>query len=154
MANRSKAKGTAHETQCVNYLRARLEDPRIERRALHGNKDMGDIYNLYAHAFASGIAECKAHKDWGPADLKEWQRQTEAEKANADADFALLIVKTPGCGPKNFGRTRTFLTVHDLLVASGIAYIDHEDRQTALSTWVELPLESVCTLIEGEPWQR
>ena len=81
MTNRPKKIGTGFETAVCRYLRERLQDDRIERRALHGSKDCGDIYGLYAHGF-DGIAECKAHKSWNqPARLAEWREQTLAERA-------------------------------------------------------------------------
>lgn len=149
MANRSKSKGTAFETACRNWLAARMGDPRIERRALHGSKDMGDIYGLVAHGCATGIVECKCHATVTPSLVAEWQDQTEAERCNADADFAILAIKTPGVGAKSFGRTRARLTLRSLLAAAGLSYEVGMASEAALDEWVECDLETVCSLVEG-----
>lgn len=148
MTNRSKAKGTAYETQLVRWLRARLGDERIERRALHGNRDMGDIYGLVCHGDAEGIVEAKAHATVTPSLVAEWQRQTEDERANADADFALLAIKTPGVGDKSMGRTRVRLTVGSLLAVAGVSYVRSHGIDDVAETWVETDLETVCSLME------
>ena len=49
MGSRQKAKGTRFESSVVRYMREALGDDRIERRALHGTQDMGDIYGIRAH---------------------------------------------------------------------------------------------------------
>ncbi|MDD6566960.1 MAG: hypothetical protein PUF11_09300 [Parafannyhessea umbonata] len=146
--NRSKNRGTRFETMVVRWLCERLGDDRIERRALHGSKDMGDIYGLVCHGNAEGIVECKAHSEVTPSKVAEWQRQTEDEQANAGADFALLAIKTPNVGPKSLGRTRVRLTTASLMAISGVAWL-HGAHDSALSQWVETDLETVCALMEG-----
>ena len=59
-----KALGTAWETAVVRYTQAQLGDERIERRALHGARDMGDVHGLFAHGY-EGIIECKRDRDMG-----------------------------------------------------------------------------------------
>lgn len=146
--NRSKTKGTAFESQVTKWLQARLGDDRIERRALHGNRDMGDIYGLVCHGNAAGIVECKAHSTVTPSLVAEWQRQTEDEQANAGADFALLVIKTPNVGAKSLGRTRVRMTTASLLAISGVCWL-HGAHDSALSRWVETDLETACSLMEG-----
>lgn len=147
--NRSKKRGTAFETALVRWLQERLGDERIERRALHGSKDMGDIYGLVCHGNAEGIVEAKAHATVTPSLVSEWQRQTEDEQANACADFALLAIKTPGVGQKSLGRTRVRMTTSSLLAISGVAWL-HGAHDSALTRWVETDLETVCSLMEGD----
>lgn len=148
--NRPKKKGTAFETALVRWLRERLGDERIERRAMHGSRDMGDIYGLACHGNAEGIIEAKAHATVTPSLVAEWQRQTEDEQANAGADFALLAIKTPNVGQKSLGRTRVRMTTSSLLAISGVAWL-HGAHDSALSRWVETDLETVCSLMEGVP---
>lgn len=148
MANRPKAKGTAFETQCVRYLRKRLGDERIERRALHGSKDMGDIYNIFAHGH-EGIAECKSYVRFGPADEAKWERQTEIERGNADADFALLIVHKKGVGERRFGLNECHVQARDFAKIAGGRFTCLFG-ESAYDTWLKLPLERVCSLMLGE----
>lgn len=146
MTNRPKKIGTAFESQCVRWLGARLGDDRIERRALHGSRDMGDIHGLLAHG-AQGIAECKAHKRVTPSLVASWREQTEAERCNADADFALLLVKTAGVGDATFGRTECQLTVASLMAVCGAGGLPDALRARVGEEWVSLDLEAACRLM-------
>lgn len=147
MANKPKQIGTRFESDCVSFLRERLDDDRIERRALHGSKDLGDIFGLHAHGHV-GIVECKAHKKWGPADLAKWKEQTVAERGNADADFALLVVHKNGVGRKRFGENTCFMQVRDLekIMGGDFTCIAGE---LAKALWVRVTLEDACVMIEG-----
>jgi len=147
VTNRSKRKGTSFETACVRFLRGRLQDDRIERRALHGSRDMGDLYGLRAHGF-EGIAECKDHAQWGPADLARWREQTVAERGNADADFSLLVIHKAGVGGRNFGRNICQMQVRDLMRVMG-GEMTCLAGETAMDVWVQVDLEAACQMIEG-----
>lgn len=148
MTNRSKAKGTKFETACVRFLRKRLEDERIERRALHGNKDAGDIFGVFAHGH-EGIVECKDYKQWAKVDLARWQEQTVIERGNADADFALLVVHKAGCGSAFFGDNHCYMQVRDLerIVGGEFRCLAGD---SAKDTWLCMPLEVACTHIMGD----
>lgn len=148
MANRSKAKGTAFETLCARWLRERLDDDRIDRRALSGAKDRGDLYGLYAHGW-EGIAECKDYRSCSDADLEEWQRQTEAERLNACADWALLIVHRKGCGAGRVGRNITYMTIRTLFYLTGAPPEDVPDADV-LDAYVATSLEQACRWITHE----
>ena len=141
-----KAKGTAWETAVVRYMRAQLDDERIERRALHGSKDMGDIHGLWAHGF-EGIVECKAVRAAGSKALAEWQRQTLDERENADAGFALLVCKNFN---HSVGEAFCWVTLRDLArIALPLCVNDgHMDR--ADETWACLPLSTACALMRGD----
>lgn len=130
----------------MRYLRTRLHDDRIDRRVLHGSKDMGDIYNIYAHGH-EGVAEAKSYKSYTRADLVRWQGECVIERANADADFILLIVHEPGCGRARFGQNSCYVQVRDLQKVMGGTVLAGE---TALDMWVRLPLEDACRLIRWE----
>lgn len=148
MANKPKAKGTSFETQCVTYLRARLGDGRIERRALHGNNDMGDIHNLFAHGH-EGVVECKNYREWGPADLAKWKSQTVDERGNADADFALLVVHRDGCGKARFGENHCYMQVRDLeKVIGGEFSCLYGDSSKDM--WVCVTVDDACKMMLGE----
>ena len=148
MTNIPKRRGTAFESAVVRYLRERTGDERIERRALHGSKDMGDIYGIYAHG-NSGIAECKAHKSYGPALLAQWREQTLAERGNADADFAVLVVKVPQAP---IGECIAHVTIRDLFrVGCGHFSPAHYNR-VCDEMWVMMTLSELAGLIIGRQW--
>ena len=148
MTNRSKAKGTKFETQVCLWLRERLEDDRIERRALHGSRDMGDLYGLWAHGW-EGIVECKDYDSWADADLAKWQRQAEDERLNACADWALLVVHRKGCGAARVGSNHTYLTIRSLLYLAGIRP-QERPHDCVLDAYVELTLAKACDLMTFE----
>lgn len=94
MVNKPKNKGTAFETAVVRYLRWALDEPRIDRMALHGSQDVGDIANVYYNG-KPVVIECKNTKQ--PNTRKHWQ-QTEDEMGNADTNLGILIWHKPGLG--------------------------------------------------------
>lgn len=83
--SRSKAKGTSAESAVVNYLREWA--PFVERRALQGSKDTGDI-NLGNGA--SVVIEVKNHAQ---VKLAEFVDEAVAEGDNANADVAVAWIK-------------------------------------------------------------
>lgn len=82
--NRSKIEGTKAETSFVRYLRLHGW-PYAERRALSGNKDLGDTTGHPGLVF-----EVKAEKDLSyPGAMRE----TEIERRNAKAEYGVMIHK-------------------------------------------------------------
>lgn len=79
----AKKKGTAAEREVVNYLKRWWPD--AERRALSGNKDKGDVAGI-----PGVVVEVKAA---ARQELPKWQRETLAERRNADAQRCVLVVK-------------------------------------------------------------
>lgn len=156
MANPSKDVGTKFETATVAYLRERTGDSRIERRAMHGHCDMGDVYGIRAHGY-EGIAECKRVERLTADKLDKFKRQAIDERGNADADFVLLIVWRKGKGyqvrdgkaPASFGENVCWLTVEDLLKVSGL-YDTLKVADWALGTWVSAPLGDIVDMIVGD----
>lgn len=143
-----REKGTRFETAVCRYIAGELQDVRVERRALHGSKDMGDLFGIYAHGF-SGIAECKAHQHVTPKLVAKWREETLDERDNADADFALLVIKVPNVGT---AQARCHVTLRDLArIARPIAVNRGElHLEDADSRWVSMTLEECCALMVGE----
>ena len=141
-----KQRGTEFETAVVRYMRAQLDDERIERRALHGSHDMGDIHGLWAHGF-SGIVECKAVRAAGAKALAEWQRQTLDERDNTDAGFALLVVKSFN---HSVGDAFCWLTLRDLARIALPLRVNDGWSERADETWACLPLSVACALTRGD----
>jgi len=145
---RPKDKGTRFETACVRYLRKRLEDERIDRAAMRGNRDAGDIHGLVAHG-RKGIVECKDYKSWSRSDLLDWQSQTVTERGNADADFALLVIHTKGVGETRFGDNACHLQVRDLERVMGGEFRCLAG-DTAKEMWITANLETICKFIMSD----
>lgn len=145
--SRAKAKGTRFESALVRYLRAGLEDDRVERRALSGSKDMGDLHHLFAHG-SEGIVEAKSHKTVTFGKVSEWREQTLDERENADADFALLIVDVYG---SPIGRSKVHVTIRDFArICLGMNVV----RSSSLSelyddVWVVMTLDDAIRLMRG-----
>lgn len=85
--SKQRAKGTLFETAVANFLREH-GFPYVERRALNGAYDKGDLTGL-----GPIVVECKNHKTLA---LSEWVQETEQERANADAEYGVLVVKRRG----------------------------------------------------------
>lgn len=82
--SKAKAKGTTAERDVVKYLHA-AGWTGVERRALSGNKDRGDI---------AGIPNvCIEVKAQARPELAKWARELYVEMNNAEASFGLLVVK-------------------------------------------------------------
>lgn len=156
MKTRPKDLGTAYESANVAYARERTGDSRIERRAQHGNHDMGDVYGIRAHG-REGIMECKRVERLSDALLDSFKGQALAERGNADADFVLLSVWRRGKGykavngkaPKSFGGNLCYVTIEDLLKIAG-ATGELTIAEEVADTWVCLPIEKAFDLITGE----
>lgn len=89
----ARAKGTAAESAVVEFLS--LQWPYVERRALSGSNDRGDIAGIPGVVF-----EVKAA---ARLEIPAWLRELEVEIANDDAQTGLLIVKPRGVGTKRVG---------------------------------------------------
>lgn len=99
--SKSKQKGTAAETAVVKALQ-RLGWPHVERRALQGAEDKGDISGIPGVCF-----EVKDAKTW---QVSGWLQETLEERANAKATHGILVIKLPGVGHSN---AEKWLTVMD-----------------------------------------
>lgn len=98
--SRSKQIGTSAETAVVRWLQANGY-PHAERRALHGNNDLGDIVGMVG--ICCEVKGGKAAETCAPADLATWQAQTLAETRNSHAAIGVLICKRKGVGATRVG---------------------------------------------------
>lgn len=92
--SRQKQKGTAFETAIVEYLQDKLCDETIERRALNGTCDRGDISGVTFCGHRM-VLECKNEARMR---LAEYVREAEAEAANDNAFYYAVIHKKHGTG--------------------------------------------------------
>lgn len=79
--SRSKQKGTKWESAIVDYL-AEHGFPHVERRALTGSQDRGDIAGV-----VGWVLEAKNHARDA---LSAWIDEALVEQANAGADYAAV----------------------------------------------------------------
>lgn len=144
MSNPSKAKGTRFETAVCRYLRDRLGQPHVERRALHGSRDMGDLFGIEARGFRV-VAECKAVDSWGPALMGEWRSQALGERENAGADAVVLVVRVPRAP---VWRSQAHVTLRDLARLSRPLRVNDGYMDEADGSWVQMTLAELCALID------
>lgn len=153
MANKSKARGTQFESSVAEFLRIALDQPQIERRALHGATDMGDVYRIFGQNGLEGIAECKDHRTVTDSLVERWRAQTIAERDEAHAGFGLLVIhrrgKSSKSGAPSFGQNVVQVTIGDLLRLMGMAdgLSEWEDVNWM---WVSMTLRQVCSILRGE----
>ena len=107
--SRQRAKGTRMETGVVTFLRAWFEDDEgtICRTSLKGSKDEGDIRGLYYRGkrFVIEVKNCRKYEP------KEWLRQAEAERGNADADYGIVVFHVNGIGLENMGKQGVLMSL-------------------------------------------
>jgi len=90
----SHAKGTRAESAVVSFFQDQGR-ANVERRALQGTRDRGDIAG-----FPKIVWEVKAGSR---LEIPRWLGETEVERVNAAADFGFLIVKPKGIGDTRVG---------------------------------------------------
>ena len=107
--SKAKAKGTRMETAVTSYLREAFEDTEgaIHRAALHGAQDQGDVHGLFCHG-GKVVLEVKNCRRYEP---KEWLRQAEAERGNADAEIGVVGFHVNGIGLENMAQQGVLMTL-------------------------------------------
>ena len=126
MSNPSKQKGTAFETQCVNFIKTVFKG--VQRAPLTGGADEGDLHGVRKGMPLSGdsffstgevIFQCKNQKKM---DLSGWLNATKKQVENrlAKAPMTMkvrgvLLVKRRGVGPSNMEKTYAVMELGDLL---------------------------------------
>jgi hypothetical protein len=110
----AKAAGTRFERQIADYLAEALQDDRIDRMPLFGNRDRGDVSGVRIHGQRLTI-ECK---DRARLDLPAWTAEARIAAGNADALAGIVISKRTGVSDP--GRQWVSMTVADLVaIVSG-----------------------------------
>lgn len=99
--NRAKAIGTAAETAVVRAARPR-GFPWADRYALHGGKDIGDVF------LCPGVIVEVKGGEWArrASDtlIDDWLTETERERVNAGAPVGFLVVQRAAVGAINAHR--------------------------------------------------
>lgn len=150
MSTKSKRQGSEYEMRVRNFMAVALGQPGIERRALHGANDMGDIFGISVHGFAC-IAECKAVRD---ARVEEHRAETLRERDAAGADIGILVCAGYSASSASFPQGKRLptrlstvhitlrdlaLLVPELTLAEGAG--DYGDEH-----WVQMTLTEFCLL--------
>lgn len=93
--NRQSAKkaGSSFERAQADWLAARLDDDRIDRRVKHGTKDRGDIGGVRTIRGGRVVIECK---NTATLSLPAWLREGEVERGNDDALIGVVMAKRHG----------------------------------------------------------
>lgn len=106
MANPSKGKGTRLESAFAAWWSQNVGP--CHRLTLNGSSDRGDVGGIEVRGL-EGVVECKNYKftqkraeNRRPTtgQLERWFGETERERRNSCADFALLVVHRPGCADR------------------------------------------------------
>ena len=103
--SKSKQKGTLAETAVADLLRKVW--PTVERRALAGVNDKGDIAGI-----PKIVIEVKNQKSYK---ISEWLKETNQEQLNAKADYGILVVKPNGVGVSRVEDWWTVIPLRDLV---------------------------------------
>lgn len=89
----AKTAGTKFATLVAAYF-AEHVDTRIERRALTGAKDRGDISGLQLGPRKRVVVECKDYG--GRVEIGPWLTETEKERVNDGALAGIVVAKRRG----------------------------------------------------------
>jgi hypothetical protein len=103
--SKSKQKGTLAETAVADLLKKVW--PMVERRALAGVNDKGDIAGI-----PKIVIEVKNQKSYK---ISEWLKETSQERLNAEADYGILVIKPNGLGVSRVEDWWTVLPLRDLV---------------------------------------
>ncbi len=143
-ARRPKDIGTAAETAVVNYLRENGW-PSAERRALHGNTDLGDVTGTPGLVWE--VKGGDAAKTASDRQILDWLDETEAERANDRAAFGLLITARYR---KSTGDWWAHLFADMLARLAGSQ--DSEVSETSMGIPVRLLLRDACRMLRESGW--
>lgn len=151
--SRQKDIGTRAETALVRYARARTGSDAVDRIALHGGSDEGDVGHIPCHGL-EGFAEVKNYKgNATDGQLDRWRQETLRERGNGGWGFGLLVVHRAGCNmtdptAPSYGRNYCHMTLGDLARVSGVgpvaaAFLDETGK------WCSMTLRDAFDLIGG-----
>lgn len=150
MSTKAKKQGSEYEARVCRFLSVALGQPGIERRALHGVNDMGDIFGIDVHGFEC-IAECKSVRR---PDIGAYRAEMLSERDNAGADIGILVCAGYSAPSEAFPQGKRLptrlstvhitlrdlaLLVPELRLADGMW--DYGD-----TVWVQMTLAEFCLL--------
>ena len=105
----SKQKGTAFERLIADFLARELADDNIDRRAMQGLNDRGDISGIRVGPYRL-VVECKNVRTMA---LSAWVKEAETEASNDAALAGVVVHKRRGYGQA--GDQYVTMTARDLV---------------------------------------
>lgn len=128
--SKAKQKGTAFETAVTRYMKNYF--PAVERRALQGVNDTGDIAGITITG-QPVVVECKNTRQ---LNISEHMKEAIREAENAHAAFPVLVQHAPRIGfdkDENTGQQWAILQLHDFMELLWLA--DGNDSETWLTVY-------------------
>lgn len=150
MSTKSKKQGSEYEARVRNFMAVSLGQPEIERRALHGVHDMGDIFGIDVHSFEC-IAECKSVRR---QDIDAYRAETLSERDNAGADIGILVCAGYSSPSEAFPSGKRLptrlstvhITLRDLALLVPELTLAEGFEEYGDSVWVQMTLAEFCLL--------
>lgn len=152
MPNPQKQRGTRFESAVVWYLQEHTGGITVERQALAGANDKGDI--KFTLPKVIGIAECKYRKGGlhTPKELEEYKAQTLNEIDNACARFGVLITNdrsgSSSKGSASVGANKCYIRFADLLKLTGIPTNESNTYPGLGAVWCCITLEEFARYLQ------
>ncbi len=150
MSTKSKKRGSEYEARVRNFMAGSLGQPGIERRALHGVNDMGDIFGIDVHGF-SCIAECKSVRR---PDIDAYRAETLSERDAAGADIGVLVCAGYSAPSESFPQGKRLptrlstvhITLRDLALLVPELTLAEGFEEYGDAIWVQMTLAEFCLL--------
>ena len=150
MSTKSKKQGSEYEARVRNFMSVSLGQPGIERRALHGVNDMGDIFGIDVHGFEC-IAECKSVRR---PDIDAYRAETLSERDAAGADIGILVCAGYSAPSEAFPQGKRLptrlstvhITLRDLALLVPELMLAEGMEGGGDAFWVQMTLAEFCLL--------
>ena len=141
MSARPKDIGTRAESAVVKYLAANGW-PNAERRALHGNVDLGDVTGTPGLAWE--VKGGEAAKTASDNQIAAWFQEAQLEAANAGARFGFLVAA------RRHKNVRDWWAAVDVCDIANLVH--REDRQQSSNMHCLVTLEQLVELLALAGW--
>lgn len=121
----AKSAGSAFERSVADYLSVVLGDDAIDRQIKTGRADKGDVRGVFIHGKPVAV-ECKEYR--GEHRLPRWYREAEAERANKDASYGVVVWKRKGTADPAEQHVSMTLRTFAAICAGGPEFLVEEEE--------------------------
>lgn len=150
MSTKAKRQGSDYEARVCLFMSVALGQDGIERRALHGSNDMGDIFGIDVHGFEC-VAECKSVRR---PDIDGYRAETLRERDAAGADIGILVCAGYSAPSEAFPQGKRLptrlstvhITLRDLALLVPELTLAEGMERGGDSVWVQMTLNEFCLL--------
>lgn len=150
MSTKAKKQGSEYETRVCRFMSVALGQDGIERRALHGVNDMGDLFGIDVHGFEC-VAECKSVRR---PDVDACRAETLRERDNAGADIGILVCAGYSAPSESFPSGKRLptrlstvhITLRDLALLVPELMLAEGMEGGGDAHWVQMTLAEFCLL--------